>query len=120
MSSLAPMVPRPISPGIAHQDRRRRSPVNLADLVDQAGIIVRYADNIGAMTRGSRPPRHLFEQPGAERVEFAHPGHIDLDDAGGIELRCDVAGKSFERGGIRRRPRSARTQFKGIARWRRR
>ena len=101
---------------VARRGRRRRPSVDLTDLLDQAGIIVGDADDIGAMAGGSGPPRHFFQQPGAERVEFAHLGHIDLDDAGPIELRRNVVGKPFKRGGICRCPGSTRTQFERIAR----
>ena len=63
--------------GIARRGRRRRSPVDLTHLLDQPGIIVGDADDIGAMTRRRRAPRHFFQQPGAERVEFAHLGHVE-------------------------------------------
>ena len=102
--------------GIARRGRRRRPSVDLTNLLDQAGIIVGDADDFGTVTSRSRAPRHSFQQPGAERVEFAYPGHIDLDDAGLVELRRNVVGKPFKRGGIRRRPGPARTQFKRIAR----
>jgi hypothetical protein len=35
--------------------------IDLADLLDQPGIVVGDADHIGAMTGGYRAPRHLFE-----------------------------------------------------------
>jgi hypothetical protein len=101
--------------GIARRGRGRRAPVDLAHLLDQAAIILRDADDIGAVTGGNRPPRHLFQQPGAERVEFAYSGHIDLDDAGPIELRRNFVGEPLERGGIRRRPGPARAQFERVA-----
>ncbi len=120
-SSLAPMVARPISlelrhDGIARRSRRRCSAIDLTDLLDQAGVVVGDADDIGAVTGGRGTPRHFFEQPGAERIEFAHPGHIDLDGGGAIELRRNVIGQPFERRRIRRRPGPGRTQFERIAR----
>ena len=117
------MVERPISPtfatiGIARRDWRRRPPVDLTHLLDQSGIIVGYADDIGAVTRRSRPPRHFFQKPGAERVEFAYLGHIHPDDGGLVELRRNAVGKLLKRGGIGRGPGAARTQLEDIARWR--
>ena len=106
--------------GFACRSRRRRSPVDLTNLVDQAGVIIGDAGDIGTVAGGTGPPRHFFKQPGAERIEFAHPGHIDLDGSGAIELRRNVIGKPFERRRIRRRPGAGRTQFERIARWRRR
>ena len=104
--------------GIVRRCWRRCSPVDLADLLDQAGIILSDADDIGAVARGSSPPRHLFEQPGAQRVELAHLGHVDVDAAGPIELRRDLIGKPFKPDDICRRPGSTRTQLKCIARGR--
>ena len=57
--------------GIARRGRRRRPSIDLANLLDQAGIVVRDADDFGTATSRSHPPRHSFEQPGAQRVEFA-------------------------------------------------
>ena len=101
---------------MAPRGRFRRPSVDLTDFLDQAGIIVGDADDIGTVTGGSRSPRHFFQQPGAERVEFAQLSHVDLDDAGPIELRRNVVGKPFKRGGICRCPGPTRTQFERISR----
>ena len=100
---------------IARRRRCRRPPVDLTDFLDQAGVIFGDADDFGSVSSGSRTPRHFLQQPGAERIEFAQPGHIELDGAGPIELRRNVVGKPFERGGIRGGPGATRTEFERVA-----
>ena len=102
--------------GVGRRDRRRGAAVDLTHLLDQSGIIVGYARDIGAMTRRCRAPRHFLQQPGAERVEFAYFGHIHPDGSGSVELRRDGVGKLLERGGVGGCPRAARTQLKDAAR----
>jgi hypothetical protein len=43
--------------GIARHDRRWRTPVDLANLLNQAGIIVGDSDDIAAASGRSRTPR---------------------------------------------------------------
>ena len=120
MSSVAPTAERPISftlatTGFRAGSRRRIAAIDLTNLLDQPGIVVGNADHLGAMTGRGRAPRHLLEQPGPERVELAHPGHIHLDGLRPIELRRDGVGERLEGRHIGRGPGPAWTQLKHIA-----
>ena len=98
--------------------RRRRGhgvAIDLADLLDQSGIIIGDAGHLGAMAVGGRPPRHFLDQPGADRIELANLGQIDLDVLRLGKRCCHGIGERLERRCVGRGPGSGRTQFKRVA-----
>ena len=85
------------------------------DFLDQPGIFVGDADHLGAMAGRGRTPRDFLQQPGPERVEFAHVGHINCYGFRPVKRLSDGIGESFQRRHIGRSPGTTRTQFKQIA-----
>jgi hypothetical protein len=86
--------------------------IDLADLLDQPGIMAGDAGHLGAMAGGRRPPRHFLDQPGADRIELADFSQIDLDVLRLGERCRHGIGERLERRCVGRGPGSGRTQLK--------
>ena len=81
--------------GVRRGNRRGIVTVDLANLLDRAGVVVRRPPRCRA--RPESPPRHLLEQPGPERIELAYLRHIQFPGAGAVELRRNRVGERLQR-----------------------
>ena len=53
--------------------------IDAVHLLEQAAIVLRQPDDHRLAAGRTPGAGEALQQPGAERVELAHPGHVDLD-----------------------------------------
>ena len=92
-----------------------RLAVDAVHLLEQAAIVLRHADDHRLAAGRAPGAGEPLQQPGAERVELAHPRHVDRD---ALRLRR-VAGRAVDQrlqlAGIRRGPRAGRRELQPLA-----
>ena len=69
--------------------------------------MLRHADHGGGASGAPPLPRETLEQPGAERVEFAHPAHVDGNRLGPAHVGGNAVDQGFELRRMRRGPGAA-------------
>ena len=85
------------------------------ELLDQAVVAVRQADDLDLATRRPERAHQPLEQPGAESVEALDPAHVDADRAHGQGLALRLLDQRLELVGMFRGPGAGGGIFHPIA-----